>query len=260
MTTALITGASSGIGAAFAEKLASRKYDLVLVARSQDKLTALAARLQDQHGIRAIALPQDLSAPQAAATVFNQVEQQGVMIDLLVNNAGFGHYGPFIDSDLDNYLTMIQLNITALVDLTYRFLQPMKARQSGSIINIASTAAFQALPYFGVYSATKAFVLSFSESLWYECKPLGIKILGVCPGPTDTEFFKVADFPDGMKESISQNYTAPETVVAEALNALEQGRSHVVPGGFMNQLMVNSGRFLPREVLTNLVGKLFKGA
>jgi short-subunit dehydrogenase len=259
MTTALITGASSGIGAVFAEQLASRKYALVLVARSQDKLTAIADRLQQQHSIRVTVIVQDLTVPNAAEAVCQQLEQQGIIIDWLINNAGFGHYGEFVNGDLSNYLAMIQLNVTALVELTYLILQGMRQRRSGSIINIASTAAFQALPYFGVYAATKAFVLSFSESLWYEGKPLGIRVLGVCPGPTATEFFKVADFPEGMKESISQNYTSPEVVVAEALAALEQGRSNVVPGVLMNQLMVNSARFLPREVLTNAVGRLFQG-
>lgn len=258
MATALITGASSGIGAVFAKKLAQRGYDVVLVARSEDKLHTLANQLQQQHSIVAMVISQDLTQPSAAETIFAQLEQRGIQLDLLVNNAGFGTYGDFATTDLAVLTDMIQLNVQAVVSLTYRCLPGMRSRRSGSILNIGSTASFQPLPYFAVYAATKAFVLSFSEALWHECKPYDIKVLAVCPGPTETNFFKVADFPDSLEGQVGQNYASPEAVVDEALQALEQGRSNVVAGGLMNQVMVNASRFLPRETLTSAVGRLFK--
>jgi short-subunit dehydrogenase len=200
-----------------------------------------------------------LTEADAAETVFSKLDQQGLQVDMLVNNAGFGVYGEFADADLNTHLEMVQLNIKVLVDLTYLALQGMKQRRSGSILNLASTAAFQPIPYFSTYAATKSFVLSFSESLWHECKPLGIKVLAVCPGPTKTEFFDVADFPDSMKDgSLAQNYTSPETVVEEALKALEAGHANVVTGGLVNQLMVNASRFMPREPLVGAIGRLFR--
>jgi len=258
MATALITGASSGIGAVFAQKLAQSGYDLVLVARSQDKLQAIADELSQQHGIQATVMPQDLTTPDATDSIFRQLEQLGLQVDMLVNNAGFGIYGEFAEGDRDKYLKMLQLNILVLVDLAHRCLQGMKARRSGSILNISSTAAFQPIPYFAVYAASKAFVLSFSEALWYECREYGVKVLGVCPGPTETEFFKEADFPDSMNIS-GQSYTSPEAVVEDALKALDREESNVVTGGLNNQILVNVGRFLPREAVTKLVGNLFKG-
>lgn len=258
MTTALITGASGGIGAVFAEQLAAQGHDLVLVARSQDKLQAIADQLTQAYGISATVMVQDLLAEGATENIFSQLAAQGIDLDLLVNNAGFGTYGALADGELTTYLNMIQLNISVLVDLTYRALQDMKVRRSGSILNISSTAAFQPIPYFAVYAATKSFVLSFSESLWYECQPYGVKVLGVCPGPTETQFFKTAEFPDAMESPPGQNLASPEAVVKEALKALEQGQSNVVTGGLTNQILVNASRFVPREMLTKAVGDMFK--
>ncbi|MEM6518261.1 MAG: SDR family oxidoreductase [Cyanobacteria bacterium P01_C01_bin.70] len=258
MTTALITGASSGLGAEFSAQLAARGQDVVLVARSQDKLQALAEQLTQTYGVRTTAIVQDLLAADATDRIFAQLEQQEVEVDLLVNNAGFGVYGELTDGDLTTYLKMIQLNVTVLVELTYRALQGMKARRSGRILNISSTAAFQPIPYFAVYAATKSFVLSFSESLWYECQPYDIKVLGVCPGPTATEFFKTADFPNTTEAPLGQNLSTPEEVVQEALKALDRGGSNVVTGGLINQILVNASRFVPREMLTSSVGRMFK--
>ncbi|NJN22197.1 MAG: SDR family oxidoreductase [Leptolyngbya sp. RL_3_1] len=259
MTTALITGASSGIGAVFAEKLAASQHDLVLVARSADKLQALANRLSQQHGIQATVIAQDLTAADGPKRVWDQLASQGIEVDVLINNAGYGTYGEFATGELDNHLNMIQLNVVALVDLAYRCLQGMKARGSGSIVNIGSTASFQALPYLGIYAATKAFVLSFSEALWQECKPYGVKVLAVCPGPTETEFFKVADFPTSLGESVGQNYASPEAVVDEALKALEKGQANVVTGGDHEPGVGECRAVLPRETLVGAVGKMFKG-
>ncbi len=258
MTTALITGASTGIGAVFAEQLAAQGHDLVLVARSQEKLQALSDRLSQTYDIKATVIVQDLLATGATAGIFSQLAEFDIEVDLLVNNAGFGTYGELADGDLQTYLNMIQLNVSVLIDLTYKALQGMKQRRSGSILNISSTAAFQPIPYFAVYAATKSFVLSFSEALWYECQPYGVKVLGVCPGPTETQFFKTAEFPDAMESPPGQSLASPEEVVKEALKALAQGQSNVVTGGLTNQILVNASRFVPREMLTKAVGDMFK--
>lgn len=258
MQTALITGASGGIGAAFAQELAARQMNLVLVARSKDKLQQLASKLQDQYKIQVNVIDQDLTAPEAAKSVFEAVTQKGLTIDLLINNAGFGDYGDFAERDGDRQVKMLQLNILALVDITHKFLPGMRQRRSGSIINLSSVAAFHPIPYFSVYAASKAFVLSFSEALWGENKNYGVRILAVCPGPTDTKFFQDAEFPSALADTIAKNYTSPEVVVREALQALEKNHSSVVPGNIVNKLQVNIPRFLPREALVSLIANFAK--
>lgn len=257
MSTALITGASAGIGAVFAHELATRKTNLVLVARSEDKLNQLAKELRSQHNIEVDVIVQDLTLPEAAKNVFEAVSQKGLTIDLLINNAGFGDYGDFASLDGDRQVRIVQLNILALVDLTHKFLPGMRSRRSGGIINLSSTAAFQAMPYFSVYAASKAFVLSFSEALWAENRSYQVRVLAVCPGPTDTKFFQDAKFPPSLANLAAQNYTSPEQVVREALHALEKNDSTVVPG-IKNQLQVNLTRFLPRETIASVVEKLFR--
>lgn len=252
MTTALITGASAGIGAAFAEELANRQTNLVLVARSADKLHQLAQKLQAQYPIKVDVVSQDLTAPTAAKTVFTTVTQKGLTIDLLINNAGFGEYGDFAELDGEQQVKMIQLNILALVDLTHQFLPEMRQRRSGGIINMSSAAAFQPMPYFSVYAASKAFVLSFSEALWAENRSYGVRVLAVCPGPTETNFFQEAEFPSLLASIAAKNYTPAQVVVRQALQALEENQSSHVPGDLRNQLLVNLPRFLPRETLVSL--------
>jgi short-subunit dehydrogenase len=259
MSTALITGASAGIGKAFAEELASRKTNLVLVARSEAKLNLLAQQLQEDYQIQVDVIVKDLTETDAAQAVFAAVQAKGLTIDLLINNAGFGDYGDFAERDGEWQIKMIQLNILALVDLTHKFLPLMRQRRSGSIINIASVAAFQPIPYMSVYAASKAFVLSFSEAIWAENRNYGVGILAVCPGPTETEFFKIAKFPEAFASKQGNNYTTPEQVVKESLQALEKGHSNIVPGGLANQIIVNISRFFPREALVSLVEKQFKG-
>lgn len=259
MSTALITGASSGIGAAFAQALATRQTDLVLVARSEDKLYSLAQQLQDQYQIQVEVLVQDLTAPGAASKVFEAVTQKNISIDLLINNAGFGTYGSFSETSLPKQLEMIQLNILSLVELTYQFLPQMQQRGSGSIINLSSIAGFQPLPYMSVYAATKAFVLSFSSALWAENREKGLKVLAVCPGPTKTNFFDIAGF-DQLASGSSENQRSatPESVVRDALKALEGDNSTVVTGGLPNQIIVNLPRLFPREALVKIVEQQFR--
>ena len=252
MATALITGASAGIGATFAQELAARQTNLVLVARSEAKLQQLAQQLREQYTIQVEFVIQDLTAPTAATNVFDAVTQKGLTIDLLINNAGFGEYGSFAELDGEQQITMIQLNILALVALTHKFLPGMRQRRQGGIINMSSVAAFQPMPYFSVYAATKAFVLSFSEALAAENHNYGVHVLAVCPGPTDTNFFQEADFPSMLVNVAAQNYTSSEVVVREALKGLENKQTTVVPGALGNQLVANLPRFLPREGVLSL--------
>lgn len=258
MKTALITGASSGIGAAFAIELASRKTDVVLVARSEAKLQQLSQQLQEKFGVKTEVIVQDLTQKSATQSVYDLISQKGLSIDLLINNAGFGDYGEFTERELQKQIEMIQLNITALVELTYLFLPQMKQRGSGEIINVSSIAGFQPLPYMSVYAATKAFVLSFSEALWAENKETGVRILALCPGATESDFFKNAEFPSSFATKNGTGYTSTDEVVKDALKALEKNQSTIVTGGIANQLIVNVPRFLPRDLLVKAVKKQFK--
>jgi len=219
MKTALITGASTGIGVVFARQLAQRQMELILVARSRNKLEQLAAELEEQYGVKVTVIVQDLTVAGAGKLVYDTVNQKGINVDLLVNNAGFGGYGAFSEQDLARQLEMIQLNNLVLVELSHYFLRPMLAGAGGAIINVASIAGFQPLPYLSVYAATKAFVLSFSESLWAENKDKGVEILALCPGPTESNFFEVARFPRAFMGKNGRLDSA-EVVVQEALSAL----------------------------------------
>ncbi len=258
MKTALITGASSGIGEKFARELAAKKTNLVLVARSQDKLEQLARELTDKYQVQTEVIVQDLTELAAGQSVFDTVQAKGLFIDLLINNAGFGDYGTFSDRPLSKQMAMVQLNITAVVELTGLFLPLMQQQSSGAIINISSIAGFQPIPYMSVYAATKAFVLNFSEALWAENKDLGVKILAVCPGPTESEFFNRADFPDSATGSNGMTMATAERIVQETFKALDKKQSNVVTGGFANQMIVNLPRLVPRDLLVNVVGKQFK--
>src|SRR5918993_2966534 len=251
MNTTLITGASSGIGAAFARKLAARGRNVFLVARSEDKLIALCNELGRLTSIRAQYLALDLRHPDAGAQLFEETRKRELEIDMLINNAGFGSMGDFDKLDLNHELEMIQLNVRAVVDLTHRFLKPMRERKRGTIINVASTAAFQAVPYMATYAATKAFVLSFSEALWEENRPYGIKVLALCPGVTETNFFEAAH----GKKPPARAAQSPEDVVDTALRALARGKSHVI-SGWTNKAMTEVERFVPRSMVTRVAGRM----
>lgn len=249
--TALITGASSGIGEAFACRLAAKGYDLLLVARSQDKLESLARDLAGKHKVEVLVIPADLSEEQAPARVVEEVERLGRQVDLLVNNAGFGLSGEFLNHPPERYRQQIALNVGALTELTHLCLPGMVTRGQGSIINVASLLSFFPFPYSSVYSATKAYVLSFSESLWEEYRGRGVNVLAVCPGPTDTRFFHTArDIETGNKRT-------PEQVVETALRALERGRSFVIDGS-QNYMMALLGRLLPRRAVVKLFGSAIR--
>ncbi len=252
--TVLITGASYGIGEAFAKRLAADGAQLILTARSQERLETLAAQLRSQHGVAVKLICADLANATGAREIFEEVERANLSVDLLINNAGFGALGEFAELSLPRQLEMIQVNVTALVELTHLFLQPMQARRSGAILNVASTAAFQAIPYFAVYAATKAFVLSFSEALREECQPYDIRVLALCPGSTATNFQEVA----GSQRINGPRFTqTSEQVVEAGLTALAQGRSFVI-SGLTNKVQTHLERFVPRAMVTKMAGKIFK--
>lgn len=242
-SAALITGASSGLGAEFAVQLAARGHDLILVARSEDRLTALAERLTAEHGVRAHVLVQDLSEPDAAGQIAGRLAARGLSVDLLVNNAGFGTCGRFEDIEADRDHDQVMVNVVALVDLTHALVPGMLERGTGAVVNVASTAAFQPSPYFAVYSAAKGFVLNFGLALRQEYRGRGIRVLTLCPGPVDTPFF---DAIGTRKAAITGSMTTPEPVVRAALRALDRDRAYVTPG-LGNAL---SAHLLPRRPRT----------
>ena len=255
MTTTLITGASSGIGEAFARELARRGHDLLLVARSEEKLIALCNELGRIQNIRAQYVAMDLSEGGAPARLIEETEKRDLQIDFLINNAGFGSMGDFADLDLNRELNMIDLNIKSLVELTHRFLQPMRERKRGTIINVASTAGFQPVPFMATYAATKAFVLSFSEALWEENRPYGIQVMALCPGVTQTSFFEAAR----MQRPPARTVQTPEEVVDTALRALKRGKGHVV-SGWANFIATESERLVPRWLVLRAIGAIMRGA
>lgn len=253
MNTTLITGASSGIGAAFARKLAKRGRNVLLVARSEDKLIALCNEIGRTSGIRAQYIVMDLTEPDAAARLVEEIAKRDLTIDMLINNAGFGSMGDFEKLDRASELEMIELNVTALVDLTHRFLGPMRARRQGTIINVASTAAFQAVPFMATYAATKAFVLSFSQALWEENRPHGVHVLALCPGVTDTNFFAASKIDRPPMRTVQ----TPEEVVDAALRGLARRKSIVI-AGWANWLTVEIQRVVPRSLVAKFVGRTLR--
>jgi short-subunit dehydrogenase len=252
---ALVTGASSGIGAAFARELASRGADVVLVARSQDKLVALAEELSAQFGVTADVAVADLAAPGAADKLASQLSRLDRQIDVLVNNAGFGLFAQLHEADGAALADMVRVNVSALVDLTRLYLPAMLERGSGAIINVGSTAAFQPVPYMAVYGATKAFVLSFTEALWAETRDTGVHVTAICPGSTETEFFDVA----GPDAQVGKPIP-PQQVVNAALRALDRRHSTTVTGGIGNWMMINFPRLAPRELVARMVARTMRPA
>lgn len=253
MNTTLITGASSGIGEAFARKLAARGRNVLLVARSEDKLIALCNELGRLTSIRAQYLAVDLTKPEERLRLFEETRQRELEIDMLINNAGFGSMGDLVKLDLKRELEMIELNVSALIELTHRFLPPMRERKRGTIINVASTAGFQPVPYMATYAATKAFVLSFSEALWDENRLHGIHVMALCPGVTETNFFDAA----GIDRPPMRTVQSAEEVVETALRAMPRKKSTVI-SGWANWFVVEAERFLPRVAVTKVAGNALR--
>ena len=251
MKVTLITGASSGIGETFARRLAAEGHDLFLVARSEDKLKELCRELESGHGINARFFAADLSAPDADRTLFDEAERQELEVDWLINNAGFGSMGDFADLDIERELEMIRLNVVSLVGLTHRFLQGMRDRRSGTIVNVSSAAGFQPIPFMATYAATKAFVTSFSEAIAEENREYGITVLALCPGSTKTNFFDASNIERAMK--VKGQQTAEE-VVDTALKAVRSGRSKVV-SGWTNYLVASATNLVPNSLITKTIGR-----
>ena len=245
---ALVTGASAGLGVDFARQLSKRGHRLVLVARRKERLEELA---RDLGNARAVAI--DLSKKDAAAKLLADLESNGETVDLLVNNAGFGLIGRFAELDAKRERQMIDLNVGALTELCRAVAPGMIARKSGGIINVASTAAFQAGPKMAVYFATKAFVLSLTEALHEELKPHGIKVSCLCPGPTRTEFGEVAGFGgNGMFDRVAME--SPEVVTA-GLEGLDSNKAVVIPG-LVNKIGAAATRFAPRATVRKIAGAI----
>lgn len=245
--TALITGASFGIGLELARIFARENYNLVLVARTADRLRLLASELEKAHGTRSLVLATDLTEPGSPAYVLDQTTRAGIAVDVLVNNAGFGQYGLFAENDLEECLRQIQLNVTTLTHLTRLYLPQMLERKSGCILNVASTAAFQPGPLMAVYFATKAYVLHFSEALSNELQGTGVTVTCLCPGATATEFHKRANA-TGMR-FLRMGSMDARTVAEDGYRALMAGKP-VVISGLKNWLVAQSVRFSPRQLVT----------
>ena len=256
--TALITGASGGIGYELAKVFAKDQYNLVLVARNAAKLTQFADELQREFGISAKAVPLDLTAASAPQSLFDQLQHDSIAVDILVNNAGYGVLGEFAKVSLEDNLGQIQLNITALTHLTRLFLGPMIERRFGKILNVASTAGFQPGPLMSVYYASKAYVISFSEALANELQGTGVTVTCLCPGATDTGFQGRA----GLENTLLFKKLRPmdaKTVACDGYRGLMAGKVIVI-SGFRNWLLAESVRFSPRRLVTAVSRKVLDRA
>jgi len=251
---ALITGASSGIGSCFARALAARGMNLVLVARSKEKLEELAREIAAKHPLRIEVIEQDLSLEGAAVRLAAILKERGIAVALLVNNAGFGAHGEFWKLPLDRQSEMLRLNIVTLTELTHLLLPAMVERRAGGIINVSSTASFQPIPYTSVYAATKAYVTSFSMGLAEEVSEYGVKVLALCPGGTATNFFDAGQF---SQRKFPGGLQSPEEVVELGLRALDRGRSLAV-ARFINRLMIFVQRLAPRRLVARQAGDMFR--
>lgn len=248
---ALITGASSGIGLELACIFARDRYNLVLVARNQQKLAQVADKLKQEFGVTVKIIAIDLALPTSPTEILQAVQQEAIAIDILVNNAGFATYGLFSETDVATELQMLQVNVVALTHLTKLFVREMVKRKAGKVLNIASTAAFQPGPLMAVYYASKAYVLSFSEALANELQDFGITVTALCPGPTASGFQKRAHM-EKSKLVSNQKIMDAATVAQAGYRGLMQNQTVVVPG-LKNQILAASVRFMPRNVVTNIV-------
>lgn len=251
---AVVTGSSSGIGAEFARQLAARGMHVVLTARREDRLQELAEELARLHGAKAVVIPGDLSDEQMPKRIFETVKEKNLDVALLVNNAGFGQVTSIDDHDTERDLAVVDVNIRALTELTYLFLKPMCERGEGSILNVASAVSFQPVAYMPVYSASKAFVLHFTEALWAELKGSGVRVAALCPGTTETEFFDEAGVPGWLAKQASQ---PASRVVRTGLKAVERGKPFVV-SGWRNWLLTSLQRFFPRKLVVLETRKYFR--
>ena len=254
--TAVVTGASGGFGYEFAKLLARDGYDLVLVARSGDKLKKIADGLSRRFGVTVRVFEKDLSEKDAAEEVFSFAAEKDPSPEILINNAGFGDYGSFAEGDYEKLTQMVDLNDRTLMQLTHLFLQPMIASGKGRILNVASIASFMPGPKMALYYATKAFVLSLTEGLAEELRGTGVTVTALCPGPTDTGFVKRANMP-GSRFSDIFRFTKPSGVARAGYRALMKGKTIEVPGA-LNYLASAGVRLLPRGLVRRIVYRFQK--
>jgi len=250
---ALITGASAGIGMALARELAAGGTTLVLTARRRDRLAGLAGELSAKHNIRTLVCVADLAHALGPQEIFSFTEDKNIAIDLLVNNAGFGAYGEFHKTSIDRLVEMTQVNVTAVVHLTHLYLPGMIERRSGDILILASTAAFQPVPYISTYAATKSFDLMFAEGLAEEVCQYGVRVCALCPGSTESEFHQVA----GQRQHTRRPPETAKKVAHVGLEALAAGKSSVI-SGFSNWLGAETVRVVPRKVVARITGGIFR--
>ncbi|MFJ3922158.1 SDR family NAD(P)-dependent oxidoreductase [Streptomyces sp. NPDC090022] len=254
-TTALITGASAGLGVEFARQWAERGADVVLVARRVDRLEELAADLERRHGVKARPIAADLAAPGAAAALHAELDTLGIPVHTLINNAGFGSHGPFAAQEPAQISEMIQLNVAAVADLTRQFLPALVADGRGALVNIASSAAYQPTPSMAVYGATKAFVLNFTEAVAYETRASSLRVLAVSPGPVRTEFFDVVGTPDAAVGRMA----TPAEVVTATRRALERATTPPsIVVGLGNRFSATASTLAPRRLALTVAGHALK--
>ncbi len=244
--TALITGASSGLGASFARQLAARGADLVITARREENLRALAEEIAGRHGVKVDVIPLDLATPGAAEKLWAATEGAGRAVDVLINNAGWGHFQHFLDADLSRITQMLQLNLVSLTELTHRFGRAMRARGRGHVLNVSSVGAYTPTPALAVYSATKVFVRDFTEAVAHELAGTPVRVCCLCPGATATEFFQAS----GQSPSalVRATFMTADWCAAIGLASLFGGRRNVI-AGWMNKLSMFLLRFVPRRVM-----------
>ncbi len=257
-TAVLVTGASSGIGAAIAKELTARGHAVLLVARREERLRRLAAELESAHGARAIPLPCDLSDPDARRGLPARVSELGLEVDVLVNNAGFGTAGPFVEQEPDREVAQLRILCEAVLDLTGRFAPGMVERGRGAILTIASTSGFQPLPQTAGYAAAKAWALWFSEALHEELRGSGVAVTAACPGPVKTEFFEVSG-PHPVESFFPRAiHITAERCARDSLRALERNKRVVVPGPAPLRALFHANRWAPHSVLLPFLGRTFK--
>ena len=250
---ALVTGASAGIGWSLAQQLAAAGANLVLSARRTDRLKQLAQELASKHGVKTDIFAADLASPDAPAQIFGFTSAKGIEIELLINNAGFGIYGPIHENPEDRLLDMIQVNCAAVASLTRKYSAEMVRRRSGDILIVASTAAFQPVPFIAAYAATKAFDLIFAEGIAEELRPFGVRVCALCPGSTNTEFQQVAQQPD----RVFRVAETADKVARVGLEGLAAGKSFVI-SGTRNNLMVQGERLAPRGFIAKMAARMMR--
>jgi len=247
---ALITGASGGIGRELATCFADANYDLVLVARTETKLQEVARDVEEEYGVSGLVLPFDLTDPGAATALYEELAERTIAVDVLVNNAGVGVYGPFADTDGEAELAMLRLNVLALTQLTKLAVTDMKSRGEGKILNVSSLVGFQPFPRIAVYAASKAYVLSFTDALAEELRGTEITVTALCAGPTDTDFFERADM---TRSKAARGAIDPETVARAGFDGLMRGRVIVVPDR-RTRLLIAAGKVTPRGIRRRIGG------